>query len=426
MNRSLRILLVLPLYGGSLPVGRFCASALSRLGHLVETVESPDFQPTYLALRNLKVAGDKLDYLQNSYLQLVAQAVVAKAETFAPDMVLAMAQAPLSRQALKKFKSLGIPTAMWFVEDFRLFTYWQAFAPLYDVFAVIQKEPFGEELEKIGQPNHLYLPLAADPIFHVPLDLTPQERCRFGSDLSFMGAGYPNRRVAFRQLLNHDFKIWGNEWDGDPVLAPYVQEGGRRVSSEECVKIFNASKINLNLHSSIDPERLVTNGDFVNPRTFELAACGAFQLTDSRSLMDEAFAADEVVRFASLAEMKEKIVHYLAHEDERTAIAARARARVLAEHTYDARMQTLLDFCAERLTGWPKERERPGDAVEAALPEDLRRELAALRERLGLSGEASFDDLVWAVRGQQGKLSPLDTTILFLDEWRKQYGLAGR
>ncbi|EPR42314.1 protein of unknown function DUF3880 [Desulfovibrio sp. X2] len=423
--RPLRILLVLPLYGGSLPVGRFAAAALTRLGHVVEVVESPDFHPTYLALRALKVAADKLEHLQNSYLQVVSQAVVAKAETFAPDLVLAMAQAPLSRQALKRLRSLQIPTAMWFVEDFRLFTYWQAFAPLYDVFAVIQKEPFFAELSAIGQENALYLPLAADPDFHRPLELSPAERHRFGSDLSFMGAGYANRRVAFRQLLGFDFKIWGSDWDGDPVLEPYVQEGGRRVSSEECVKIFNASRVNLNLHSSVDPARLVTNGDFVNPRTFELAACGAFQLVDRRSLLDECFAANEVVRFSSLDELKEMVGHYLSRGEERRAVAEKARARVLTEHTYEHRMGRLLEFCAERLPRrlpeWPRAAASAA-SLEDGLPEELRAKLAALRERLGLSGDVSFDDLVWAVRSQKGKLDPLDTAVLFLDEWRKQYG----
>ena len=204
-----------------------------------------------------------------------------------------------------------------------------------------------------------------------------------------MGAGYPNRRVAFRQLLNFDFKIWGNEWDGDPVLEPYVQEGGRRVSSEECVQIFNASRINLNLHSSVDPTRLVSGGDFVNPRTFELAACGAFQLVDERTLMDESFAADEMARFSSLDDLRDKIGHFLGREEERTAMAARARARVLAEHTYDHRMQRLIDYCAERLPDWPKPR-ISGPSPEDGLPADLKAELAALRERLGLSVITSY------------------------------------
>ena len=285
IERGLRILVVLPLYGGSLPVGRFAADALGRLGHLAEVFEALDFFGAYKALERLRVNTDRLEYLHNSYLQVVSQAVLAKAESFEPDLVLALAQAPLTQQALKRLRRDRVATAMWFVEDFRLFTYWQAFAPFYDLFAVIQKEPFFQELAAIGQHNVLYLPLAAHPEVHRPLDLTPAEARKFGSELSFMGAGYPNRRLAFREFAHRDFKIWGTEWEGDAILEPLVQLAGARIPSEDCVKIFNASAINLNLHSSIRADELVPAGDFVNPRTFEIAACGAFQLVDNRALL---------------------------------------------------------------------------------------------------------------------------------------------
>lgn len=188
---TLRVLVVLPLYGGSLPIGRYVASALKEDGHLVEIFEAPDFNSAYDSLKTLKVTGDRLDYLQNSFLNVVSQAVLAKVETFEPDMVLCMAQAPLNRQSLKRLKRDGVTTAMWFVEDHRLFTYWKAFAPLYDVFAVIQKEPFLDELKSIGQENAFYLPLAAQPDFHKKLDLSSVDQRKFGSMLSFMGQGIP-------------------------------------------------------------------------------------------------------------------------------------------------------------------------------------------------------------------------------------------
>ena len=53
----MRVLVVLPLYGGSLPVGRYCASALKELGHMVEVFEAPDFHPSYKALGQLCVGG---------------------------------------------------------------------------------------------------------------------------------------------------------------------------------------------------------------------------------------------------------------------------------------------------------------------------------------------------------------------------------
>lgn len=419
----MRVLVVLPLYGGSLPVGRYCASALADLGHLVEVFEAPDFYASFQALKGLKVTSDRLQYLENSYLQILSQAVLAKVETFEPDLVLALAQAPLSIQALKRLKRDGVPTAMWFVEDYRLFTYWQAFAPHYDFFAVIQKGDFLAQLQQIGVDNALYLPMAAQPNVHKRLELSSVEQRKFGSEVSFMGAGYPNRRMAFRDLVRFDFKLWGTDWEGDSILAPYVQMGGARVSSEDCVRIFNASKVNINLHSSIQAKELVTGGDFVNPRTFEVAACGGFQLVDRRGLMAELFAEDELAVFDRMEELAPRIEHYLAHPEEREAMAKRGQARVLAEHTYAARMRTLLEFIASRRSGWPKP--RAAAAACDGLPEALAADISGLLERLGLPADAAFDDLVWAVRQQQGRLGEMDAAVLFLDEWRKLYARKG-
>lgn len=416
----LRVLLVLPMYGGSLPVGRYCARALKSMGHIVETFEAPEFHPAFTALKGLNISSERLSHLENSFLNVVSQGVVAKAESFEPDLVLALAQAPLSSQALKRLRRAGIPTAMWFVEDYRVFTYWKAFAPLYDYFAIIQEDPFFDALEQVGQQNVLYLPLAADPDFHKPMELTSVERRTFGSDVSFMGAGYPNRRVAFRQLVKHNFKIWGTEWDGDASLQALVQMQGKRMTPEECVKIFNATRINLNLHSSVKADPIVTRGDFVNPRTFELAACGAFQLTDYRTLMPDMFYSDELATFESLEELLEKIDHFLSNPEEREAYCKAGRDRVLSEHTYAHRMQSLIDFIASRRSGWPQPR-NAGSGLEN-LPEELRPKVAELLETLGLPANVAFEDLVAALRSRQGELSEVETALLFLDEWKKQYG----
>lgn len=417
MNETRRILVVLPLYGGSLPIGRYCGNALRELGHVVEYFEAPDFFGAFSALKTLRVGTDRLDYLENSFLQVVSQAILAKVETFAPDLVLSMAQAPLSRQALKRLRRDKVATAMWFVEDHEVFPYWKAFAPLYDLFAVIQKGDFPAQLAALGQPNSMYLPLAADPQVHRPLTLSSVERRKYGSELSFVGAGYPNRRLAFRQLSNYELRIWGNDWDGETTLAPYLQRGGERIETDEVVRIFNATTINVNLHSSVRPGVLVGDGDFVNPRTFELAACGAFQVVDRRALLPELFAEGELALFSDMSELVQAIEFYRASPEARAEVAGRGRARVLAEHTYAHRMQTLL----QRAAGLMPDKQVAAHGWQAEIPPHLRSELDALLARLELAPSVSFDDLVWTVRSQQGRLDRLETAILFLDEWKKQY-----
>ena len=414
----LRVLVVLPLYGGSLPVGRCCLEGLKEAGCLVDSFEAPSFHSAFNALKELRVGNERLDSLQDAFLQVVSQCILAKVEAFSPDLVLCLAQAPMSRVALKRLRQNGVPTAMWFVEDFRLFTYWRAFAPYYDIFAVIQKEPFLSELAAIGVSNSLYLPLAALPSLHRPMELSPAEQKEFGAEVSFMGAGYPNRREAFVRLAGPGFKIWGTEWEDEPRLAPFVQRGGGRIGSEDCVRIYNATAVNLNLHSSVRADALVSGGDFVNPRTFELAACGAFQLVDRRALMPELFGEDELALFDSLEELKEKIAYYRERPEERKAMAAKARARVLAEHTYAVRMRRLLDFARERLPGFGR---RKPVAWPDDMPEGMKESASRLMDELGLGADAGFDDVVTAVRARSGRLSDAESALLFLDEWKKLY-----
>lgn len=418
-DMPLRVLVVLPLYGGSLPVGQYCARALGDLGHTVDTFDAPAFHGAFSAVRGLRITGERLEQIEGAFLQLLSQAVQAKAEQFAPDLVLALAQAPLTTQTLKRFARQGIITAMWFVEDYKIFTYWRTFAPCYDIFAVIQKEPFFSELAAAGQTNALYLPLAALPEFHSARELGPVEQRAYGSDLSFLGAGYPNRRAAFQHLRHYDFKIWGSDWEGDEGSAALVQRRGARISPEDAMLIYNASKINLNLHSSVQAAELVPQGDFVNPRTFELAACGAFQLVDRRGLMPELFTEDELATFSNISELLEKIEYFLARPEERRAYAERAGRRVLRDHTYHKRMEKLIDFIHLRKPGWPARAK--GKSLPDDLPPDLLIELADLLAELRLPENAPLEDVIARLRAKSGVLSPLETNLLFLDEWRKLY-----
>lgn len=413
-----RILVVLPLYGGSLPIGRYCAEALRELGCLVDVFEAPSFYPAFTALQDLRVSPQQLEFLENNFLQVVTHAVCAKAESFQADLVFCMAQAPLSRQGLKRLKKAGISTAMWFVEDYRLFPYWRTFAPYYDVFAVIQKDPFLEELSSIGVNNALYLPLAALPSFHTRLELSGEEHQEFGATVSFLGAGYPNRKRAFKELVQPGLKIWGNDWGDDLSLKPYIQRDGARISPEEAIKIYNATKININLHSSVEPEVFIGKGDFVNPRTFELASSQAFQLVDQRGLLDELFTPEELVRFTTLEDLQAKIAYFLNHPEERDRYVERAYQRVLREHQYVHRMQTLLDFIKERIESFEKAPEPP---ALTALPEEYRQELLRLYQRENLPLNATLDDVVEILLRKEEPLSELQTAFLFLWEWKKQY-----
>lgn len=338
-----KILVVTPICGGSLPVAHHAARALRAMGHQVIEADLSPLDGFYQQVRRRDVPEERRNGLAQRIIQFVGEHVTFLAEAEKPDVLLALAQAPLDRKTLDGVRRLGVPTAFWFVEDYRFLGYFREVAGGYDVFFHIQGAAMEAELARCGARHVHYLPLAADPdVFRPVTDPALLEPYR--ADVSFMGAGYPNRRALFAHLLDHELKIWGTEWELSSDVGQRVQAGGRRVSTEETVLIYNAARINLNLHSSVLTTGLDPDGEFINPRTYEIASCGAFQLVDRRHPLDDLFNLDhEMATFSSLEELRRKIDYYRARPELRKEIGARARTRVLSHHTYRHRMQILLD-----------------------------------------------------------------------------------
>ncbi len=80
----------------------------------------------------------------------------------------------------------------------------------------------------------------------------------------------------------------------------------------------------------------------VNQRVFDVPATGSFILTDWRAQMDNLLEPGrEVACYHNPEEAQNLLRHYLDHPAERAQIALAARKRILAEHSYEARLTTL-------------------------------------------------------------------------------------
>ncbi|MCB2184824.1 MAG: glycosyltransferase [Deltaproteobacteria bacterium] len=366
-----RVFVIPPLLGGSLPVAYWCMEALTALGCRVHSVPNEKIFPLFDLVRKTPLPLERQDRVRAPLVRFLSELAVLEAEVFQPHLCLALAQAPLDRQAIRDLASLGAITAFWFIEDYRLMTYFQEVAASYDYFFHIQGEELEAELNRLGA-NHYYLPVAAHPPLHRPLALSPAERAAYGAPVGFMGCGYPNRKRFFSELVQEGFPlgVWGTDWPREGPLAAAWAEPRRRLDSGEVVKVYNACDIVLNLHSSVEATLEVGRADFVNPRTLEVPACGGFQLVDQVPQLGRFLEPGrEVAVYTNRRELKETALHFLAHPGERAEMAQAARRKVLDRHTYYHRMERLLTRC---LGPAPARRETaagpgPAGAVLAAL-----------------------------------------------------------
>ena len=420
---QLHVAVVGPIYGGSLPIARYVVSALNDLGHRVSWLDHHVHHRSYEAFGSFREERHRL-MLQSRFADVLSLSTMAHIAEDPPDLVLAIAQAPLSLAVLQHLRKKKFLTAMWFVENYRHLTYWQQLAAGYDYWFVIQQGGCLEALKRAGAAHVHYLPVAADPTVHRPITLTWDEQQEYGSDVSFVGAGYANRRALLPQWLSHEWtmKLWGNEWDGATALSGVLQRDGARIDTDTCMKVFNATAVNLNLHScsgnGMDPQP-----DFVNPRTFELAACGAFQLVDDRTLLPDLFTSDEVVPFRRPDDVPQLIRTWLTDAEARRGHAEASRRRVLRDHTYRHRLQELLATVGlsqpdrigsilrgDRLTTGLKER-------AASVPE-----LLPLLNRFPTGQRIELKDLAADIRARASgrQLAREELLVLMIDSYRAE------
>ncbi len=411
-----------PIQGGTIPTGLYTYNALLRWGQRARRLDMSGFNDGFNLMDQFLSADLRKGVMRNTYVEMLSQLLLESFTEKPVDILICMAQSPITPRVLTELRRRGVITVLWFVEDYLRFTYWRELAQFYDFIFTIQKGECLDAIKKAGAGEVHYLPTACDPYLHVPMKLTAEDREKWGSPVSFVGAGYHNRQQMFASLASYPFKIWGSEW---PLCKPFdrmVQEESRRIAPEEYIKIFNASDVNLNLHSSMERDGVEPNGDFLNPRTFELASCGAFQLVDKRVLLPEAFdIGTEIITFDDLPDLREKIDYYLAHPEEREEVNRRSRARVLKDHTYDNRIEQMLSVIYASKYEHLRARE---DASPWSKMEKRCEKLPELQKRCQVAAargeEPTLDALISDIVTGNGKLSETEQKLLFLFHVRKQ------
>ncbi|MHB8578387.1 MAG: CgeB family protein [Ignavibacteriaceae bacterium] len=199
-----------------------------------------------------------------------------------------------------------------------------------------------------GVKNVIYLPFGFNSSIYKKLDVEKKY------DVSFVG-GYSPFRNWVKHLLEKEgikLNIFGRGWG----------KSGRWISQDEMIKVFNQSKINLNLSnsSSYDISFLIwslpsfknikqllllkKNKEQVKGRHFEINACGGFQLSYFIPGLNQIYEIDkEIAVYEDVKQLPGEIKFFLNNDELRNSIANRGYEHSQREHTAQSYLKNLVE-----------------------------------------------------------------------------------
>ncbi|WP_068777911.1 CgeB family protein [Paenibacillus sp. GM2] len=251
---------------------------------------------------------------------------------------------------ISKIRQLGIKTAVWFADDPYFTDDTVELSAAYDVVFTHEQDCISFYKE-VGCSQVYYLPLAISPAMFAPIRTTREQQF----DICFIGSAFWNRVELFDQLapflLDKRVIIAGGHWDRlkhYDQLSRFIRSGW--VPVPETVAYYNGSRIVINLHrpttaGSDNRNGKGISGSSINPRTYEISACGTLQITDVRSdLLRHYRPGYDIETFHGASDLRSKIDYYLQHEEERRAIAWRSLWTTRQYHTFAHRVNELLEI----------------------------------------------------------------------------------
>lgn len=334
MGAGMKILLAYPgPRHSTFDVAEGWSRALLELGHTVARFRFDlliDFYITAFRAWQQKHAANPAARINNEHWQVAASGgLILQAVDFQPDIVLMVSGMQYHPEAYRLLHKMGIPLVLVLTES-----------PYMDSRQIIQLEhghvalAFANDKSSVGPLSGfcpvIYLPHSYDPAVHHN-GLGDED---YETDVYFCGTLFPDRLEQFGDLFS-DRDHFQTEFDAY-ITGPTNYRGGIEViENAENAMWYRSTDIALNHHRVWMGDFQVNEGTLppgvawsINPRAYEIAACGAFQLCDDqRPELEEVFG-DSVATYSSKATMLDKIRYYLAHDAEREQMAAMAHERV--------------------------------------------------------------------------------------------------
>lgn len=140
-------------------------------------------------------------------------------------------------------------------------------------------------------------------------------------------------RVLNELAINHPVTLYTRS---NTRLLQNVDCRGGVSTHMEMPKIFRLSKINLNITI-----KSIQSG--LSLRVWDILGCGGFLLSNYQSEIPEYLEiGKDLDCYESIADLKQKVAFYLAHDDIRKEIARNGYEKVKQYHTYENRVSAML------------------------------------------------------------------------------------
>jgi spore maturation protein CgeB len=242
-----------------------------------------------------------------------------------PRVVFCVKARCIRQDTLERIRRAGIRTAGYWIDDPLLFEESMKNALYYDLYFTNDKSSV--EAYRSRGVEVLHLPSAASPQHFFPM------RVRKRYDVSFVGTCSGGRQERLAVIRSSTVDTFGPGWR---KKAPYGVRSHREVFGDRTNRVYNESRINLNLHTWFGV------GSAMNLRLFEVPLAGQFLLTDWISEIDGEFEPGRHIEiWRTPEELDDKIRFYLAKPESAERIGAAGREHVLSRHTYRNRVQII-------------------------------------------------------------------------------------
>jgi spore maturation protein CgeB len=220
----------------------------------------------------------------------------------------------------------------------------RALIPKYDLYLSFTGGPTLERLEReFGARMARPLYCSVDPDQYAP------ESADASWDLGYLGTYSDDRQPSLTQLMleparglrDHRFVVAGPQYPDD-ISWPDNVERITHLAPREHRGFYNAQRYTLN----ITRQDMIRAGWSPSVRLFEAAACGTAIISDYWDGLEAFFEPGREILIARTARDTAEYLHDVP-EEERRALGARARERVLARHTSEQRAVELETFTRE-------------------------------------------------------------------------------